>query len=191
VSAWLRIDRLALTLAIVVAPPTWGQERGLGEALEEHVRQDQPAEWAGRHLAAGRYGAALEAAGQVAPPGLRAEGSFHVLRTGGDLPGALHAAEEGLAVAPDNSRLLENAALTALALGLGREAALHARVLVGLTGLDEATRERARALLADAEELERLEERGRRGVKRARTAAGLLIGAAVLGLITLARRSAS
>jgi hypothetical protein len=176
VSAWPRVERVGL--AVLLAGPLAGA-----------AQSDDPATEASAHLAAGRYGAALESAGRVGEPGLAAEWSFHVLNAGGDLPGALAAAEVGLAAVPDNPRLLENAARTAHSLGLGREARGHAERLTTLAGLDRTTLERARTLLSEAEALERREDTGRRGVARARATAVLLLVAALAGLLFLARRA--
>ena len=148
--------------------------------------QDTGAEVTG-FLEEGRYGEALRAAERMIDPGARAEWRFHVLYTGGDLPGAFAAAREGLAADPDHPRLLENAARAATNLGLGHEAASLARRLAGLEGLDAESAERARGLLEEAEGIEDLERRGRAGVRRARLVALMALGGAVLGLGLLAR----
>jgi hypothetical protein len=72
--------------------------------------------------AAGRYDRAFVALESLEDPALRAEWRYHLLHSGGDLTGALAAALDGLAVAPDSLRLLQGASECAVTLGLGQRA---------------------------------------------------------------------
>ena len=126
---------------------------------------------------AGELGRALELAGTLPEAALAAEWRFHVLYHGGDLTGALLAAEAGLASAPDHPRLLENAARCALTLGLGERAAAHVARWLATPALDGAERARAQDLAAEAAALSERERELRAGTSRARAATLTLAGA--------------
>ena len=125
---------------------------------------------------AGELGRALELAGTLPEAALGAEWRFHVLYHGGDLTGALLAAEAGLAAAPDHPRLLENAARCALALGLGERAAAHVARWLATPALAEAERDRAHDLAAQASALSEREQQLRAGAARARAVTLALAG---------------
>jgi hypothetical protein len=131
---------------------------------------------------AGELAHALELARALPDPALSAEWRFHVLYHGGDLTGALLAAESGLAGAPEHPRLLENAARCALALGLGGRAAAHVARWRGLTDLDGPELLRARELGAKADVLVERERAARSAEARARAVAFSLAVAFALAL---------
>jgi len=142
----------------------------------------------------GRYGAALAATEGIADPGLRAEWRFHLLYAGGDLPGALGAAREGLDAAPWNPGLLSNAAHCATVLGLGAEALDFARRLAALPPPEGETPDAAagregrdRRLLKAAERVAALEAAGERGRRHARIVALGGLAASLAAMVLLAR----
>jgi hypothetical protein len=173
VSAWARAERLAtlgLALAWLAGPAA---SRGLA-AAQEAVQEP---------YARGDLGAALEAARGLEDPILRAEWAFHLLHRGGDLPGALQAAREGLEHAPSHAGLLKNAAVGALGLSRGPLALELTHRLVhdadlSALGPDQAQafRERALELEHQAQELVALDRRAELGQRRARWTVAALAG---------------
>jgi hypothetical protein len=157
-------------------------------SLAGRARGQDPAAEATAQMAAGRYDLALEEVERIPDARTRAEWRFHVLSTGGDLPGALASARAGLAEHPESAWLLENAARAAVSLGLGREAVELCARLLALEGLEAETAERGRALRAEAQAVLDLERRGARGVSRARAVSLAALGLAALVLVLGGRR---
>lgn len=151
-------------------------------------RQEAPAAAVAEAFSAGRLGRALELTAALGDPLLAAEWRFHVLYSGGDLPGALEAAEAGLALSPEHPALLENAARCALALGDGSRAGRRAELLATVAR-DPAVRARAEDLLAEARAAVEREQRARTGLVRARAVASALGAAAALLMVGFARRA--
>ena len=145
-------------------------------------------------FAEARYGAAYELTAGIDDPGLAAEWRFHLLFTGGDLPGALAAARAGLEGAPDHAGLLANAVHVATLLGLGQEALGWSEQLAALPAPEGETAEQRAAreartgnLVAAARRVSDLEAAGEAGRRRAwRVATGGLAGA-LLALLALSR----
>jgi hypothetical protein len=170
---------LSLTPRLAAGPPVaGGGQRAEPPASEAEVRAA---------FDAGDLAAALELAGRLPDVGLAAEWRFHVLHEGGDLGGALRAAEAGL-TAEENERLRENAARCALALGLGGRAAGHVERWLGIPGLGSADLERARELEREAAALLARERAARAAGSAARAVALAFAGLVVLGLALLAAR---
>ena len=145
---------------------------------------------------AGRYGAALELTQDIEDAALRAEWRFQLLNTGGDLPGALEAALEGLRAAPQHLGLLQNALVCALTLGHAElSRALCARWKAAIEAqLDDPARraaalERQASLQAVADEAARRELALSRATARARVGALSALAAALLALLGLAWRA--
>lgn len=145
-------------------------------------------------FADGQLGEAFAATAGIDDAALRAEWRFHLLYTGGDLPGALGAARAGLEHAPDHAGLLANAVRCATLLGLGDEALSLAEHLAQLAGPPEETAEQranrleqVQGLVEQARAVAELEAEGAAGQRRALAVAlgGLLLSLAAL--VALAR----
>ena len=179
-------DRRPQALALVLA---WGLLlAGLGPAdTREEVAT---------LFASGAYGEAYARCEGIEDAALRAEWRFHLLYTGGDLPGALGAARSGLEAVPGHRGLLANAARCATLLGLGREALEWSELLArqeGPAGETSEEREARRAggaaLVAEARRIAELEAAGESARGRAFLVAcgGLVLAAGALVLLAVRR----
>ncbi len=139
----------------------------------------------------GRFAEALVAASQEADPLRRRQAAVHTRHHAGDLRGALSEAAAGLAEAPGDPWLLEQAAFLAVSLNEGPRGLAWAEDLVGVVeargGADDPALARVRDLRAQARAAaERSVARGQ-ALGRARTVAGLGLVGALLALTWLAR----
>jgi hypothetical protein len=141
-----------------------------------------------------RYGEALDAARRLDDPVLAAEWRTYLFLAGGDYPGALRAAREGLAVAPQHRGLLSNATHVALTLGLADEALGYVQGLESALAAQGAAGdelERADALRVAALEQRALQQEGHASLGRARAVVGVVFLLLLGSLLALALRPVS
>jgi len=137
----------------------------------------------------GRTTDALVAAEELQDPVERSQARTYVLYQCGDLAGAWRAAGEGLQASPNDVYLLQQIAELSVSLGAGDAAVLwserfsQAVSTAGRTDLEPA----AKALADSADELQIRGRARDASMTRARTAAGVLIGLAVVALGALVR----
>ena len=126
----------------------------------------------------------------------RSRARVEALYGAGDLPGALRAAAIGLGAGGDDPQLLRRACQLALSLRMADAAEENARRLsasLAAADLDAAQREwwraEARALQTEAAALREHERILVAATRRARSVSVGMLGAVLLGLVVLARRS--
>ncbi len=181
---------LAKTAAAAVlgllAPVRVGAQEEAAQSIGEPARVQA-------FFAAGELGQALSEADRLSDPVLAAEWRCYLHLAGGDLPGALAAAEQGLALSPGHRGLLVNAASCALSLGIaevaeGRARQLDQAVADAGDGASAQERERAGRFLIEARRLRERQLAGTRSLSRARRVAAFGLGSVLLALLLLSAR---
>jgi len=147
----------------------------------------------GELFGARRFDLAFEESRAIDDAALRAEWEFQILHEGGDLPGALRAALRGLDGAPAHLRLLHNAVVCSLTLGLGeRSVELSQRWGRALESAELSDDERRaqsqvqRRMAHEAEELLDRERAAAQAMGRARATSIALIALASCAVAALA-----